>query len=487
MRAPDDRRRQAPCGRGAAAAAAVAAGQGTGREVPPPLTATAASAGGGGGRSDALTSRPPTVSVKKYNSAVIQLTTIFAAYAAVSSACNSIHGTGTVVMGLLNAARFAKNITSLARASREAARIRVGCRCKHKGKCKYSCKCGKSCKCKYWRDALLPSYEWLRKALSGVTEDEAMEAFKESTRKNLLALHRARKLRGGQTRAVAFDKHPISRAVRALHLIFGLFNGHVGWHEVYMTAQILIAGERITIAVVSFKKGMGNHEAVRLLLEEIRRYAPDLEFVLADKEFCNTQVINEIKAAGMKYLMAHPHSKKTDAVATDLERGGRRRIAVSSVMKSKGTRETAEYDLVGTLSRKARDGKWKPEGGLREKYVFYATSNPRMDVSLYASRWGIETGYRMDESIRARTASRSHGVRVFFFLFTLAVHNMHVVMNAVHTGNGAHRYQTLQTVVQTLCDEACIIVSKPDGLQCQPDPGGGEPPPPAADAPCGDR
>ena len=467
-----------------------------GREVPPPLTTTTtttstAGNGSGGGQSNALTSCPPTVSVNKYRSAAIQLAMIFAAYGAVSSAGNSIHGMGTVVMGLLNAAKSAKNITSMARASREAARARVGCRCKHRGKCKYSCKCGKSCKCKYWRNAFLPSYEWLRKALSGVTEDDAMEAFKESTRKNLLALHMARKLRGGQTRAVAFDKHAISRAVRALHLIFGLFNGHVGWHEVYMTAQILVAGERITIAVVFFKKGMGNHEAVRLLLEQIRRYAPDLEFVLADKEFCNTQVINEIKAAGMKYLMAHPHSKKTDAVASDLEKGRRRRIAVSSVMKSKGTRETAEYDLVGTLSRKARDGKWKPEDGLREKYVFYATSNPRMDVSLYASRWGIETGYRMDESIRAKTASRSHGVRVFFFLFTLAVHNMYVVLNAVHTGPGEDRYQALQTVVEILCDEARIIVSKPDGLQWQPDPGGGEPPPPppppAADAPCGVR
>ena len=53
-------------------------------------------------------------------------------------------------------------------------------------------------------------------------------------------------------------------------------------------------------------------------------------------------------------------------------------------MKSRGTGETAEYDLVGTLSRKARDGKWKTEDGLREKYVFYATSSPGMDIPLYA-------------------------------------------------------------------------------------------------------
>ena len=450
---------------------------------------SAAGDGGGAGPKGSLTSRPPQVSVKRHRLAVTKLAAYFAAFAAVSSAANSIHTRDTAIMGLLNAANFAKNITSLARAAREAARARIGCKCKHRGICKYKCRCSNNCKCKYWRNRLLPSYEWLRKALSGITEDEALEAFRESTRENLRALHRARMLRGGRLQAVALDKHAIKRAARAIGLLFGLFNGHVGWHEVYMTAHVVIGGERLTIAAVPFKLGMGNHKAVRILLEEIRAYAPGVRFVIGDKEFCNTQVINEVKAAKMKFLDAHPHSKKTDQLIQKLEESKKRRIAVRSVMKSKGSKETAEYWLIGTLSRKAKDGKWKPEDGLREKYVFYAASDPRMNVSHYAKRWGIETAYRMDESIRAKTASRSRGVRTFFFLFTIAVYNMQVVLNAVHTGPGAYRYQTLQTVVTLLCDEVRIMLAEQDA-QDAPDPGGGGGPAAAAAVPaaaCGQR
>ena len=436
-------------------------------------SAAAAAAGPMG----SLTSRPPQVSVKRHRQAVTQIAAFFAVYAVVSSAKNSIHDRNTVMVGLLNAANFAKNITSLARAAREAARARIGCKCKHKGKCKNKCKCRNKCGCKYWRNRLLPSYEWLRKALSGITEDEAAEAFRLSVRENLRSLHRARLLRGGRMRGVALDKHAIRRAARAFGLLYGLFNGHVGWHEVYMTAHVVFDGERMTIAAVALKRGLGNRKAVRILLEEVKRYAPDLEIVLGDKEFCNTQVINEIEAAGMKFVEAHPHSKKTDKLIQELEKGDgnrrRRRIAVRSVMKSKGSKETAEYWLIGTLSRKARDGKWKPKDGLREKYVFYAASDPDLNVSDYAKRWGIETAYRMDESIRAKTASRSRGVRTFFFLFTIAVYNMQVVLNAVHTGPGAHRHQTLQTVVALLYDEARIMLLEPEEIHGAPDPGGG--------------
>lgn len=439
-----------------------------------PSAAAAASAGPTG----SLTSRPPQVSVKRHRLAVTQLAAVFAVYAAVSSAKNSIHDRSTVMAGLLNAANFAKNITSLARAAREAARARIGCKCKHKGKCKNKCKCRNRCGCKYWRSRLLPSYEWLRKALSGITEDEAAEAFRLSVRENMRSLHRARRLRGGRMRGVALDKHAIKRAARAFGLLYGLFNGHVGWHEVYMTAHVVFDGERVTIAAVALKRGLGNREAVRILLEEVKRYAPDLEIVLGDKEFCNTQVINEIKAAGMRFVEAHPHSKKTDKLIQDLERGGgsrrcRRRIAVHSVMKSRGSKETAEYWLIGMLSRKAREGKWKPKDGLREKYVFYAASDPDLNVADYAKRWGIETAYRMDESIRAKTASRSRGVRTFFFLFTVAVYNMQVVLNEVHTGPGAYRHLTLQTAVSLLYDEARIMLLEPEDIHGAPDPGGG--------------
>ena len=417
--------------------------------------------------------RIKTASVKQYKDTALQLAMFFGACIQISSAPNSAYGLLTAVMGMLNAARSAKNITSIARAERESERMRRACTCRHKGKCKYKCKCKKECKCKYWRSSLFPSYEWIRSALAGADRNAALDAFRQSVKHDMRALHRARMLRGGRILIVAFDKHAIRHHARGAGLLFGLFNKHVGWHEVYMTAHVVVAGERFTIGVVPLGRGMGNHKAVKLLMAEVKRVAPNARMILADKEFAVTQVINEVKAGGCAYAMAHPHSKKTDKLIDELEKSGNSEMVTKSTMKSKGSREAAEYYIVIRHSRNFKTGKWKAKDGLRAKYVIYAVSDPDIDADLYATRWGIETSYRMDEAARARTASRSHDVRIFFFAFTLALYNIWVVKNAVHTGPGEHRHVTFQTVITILYDESCIMSNAGRGRPDVPDPGGG--------------
>lgn len=384
-----------------------------------------------------------------------EIATVFTACIAVSAAPNRSYDIMTVIAGLLNAACHAKNITKIARAEREAERQRRGCRCKHKGKCKYACKCKKRCGCKYWRGDC-PSHEYFRKALAAATEENAGAAFMEHVEHSMRMLRRARALRRGLL-AVGLDKHGILRAARAPGLVFKRVNGVVGWHEIYTAAHVLVDGERLTIAAVAVKKGMGDHEAVRALLAEIQRHAPHLHLVLADKEFCTTQVINEIEAAGLRYLFAHPRNSKAKKGFEALDARGDVGSAARSVMKSKGTREAAEYWLRIEQSNDFKLGKWRPEKGLSAKYVAYATNLPYIDAARYAERWGIETAYRMNEEVRPRTSSRSHGPHVFNFVFCLVLCNVAVVANSVylHDCGGAYRHATLQTIVKSLHDQAC--------------------------------
>ena len=214
--------------------------------------------------------------------------------------------------------------------------------------------------------------------------------------------------------------------------------------------------------------GMSNAEAIRALLAAAKKRVPNIRRVLGDKEFCTTEGINEIKAAGLEYIVAHPHSKRTDKVIAELEESGDTSAALEATMHGKGG--AANYWLRVELSRKARDGKWKPADGLREKYVLYAASDGETDVTLYSDRWGIETGYRQIEEVRARTASRSHGVRVFFFIFAVMLCNIWVLVNEVRPAVGAHRHATLQTVVMILHRTAGELVSEPNPPRPPPDP-----------------
>ena len=389
---------------------------------------------------------------------------------AVSDRPNSMHGRPTIVRSLVDACTHSKNASKLAASRRECERERRGCVCNHTGKCRRQCRCKRQCGCKYWRDPDAPSHETVRKSVSGATVEESMNALERNISRCWNMMVRTGRIRPWEEDTLGFDKTAKLRSAKSKGLVHGKFNGKVGWHEVYMTAQVLSSGRRFTVAAVAMDDSMSNAEAIRALLAAAKGRVPNIRRVLGDKEFCTTEGINEIKAAGLEYIVAHPHSKRTDKAIAELEESGGTSAAMESTMHGKGG--AARYWLRVEPSRKARDGKWKPEDGLREKYVLYAASDGETDVTLYSDRWGIETGYRQIEEVRARTASRSHGVRVFFFIFAVMLCNIWVLVNEVRPAVGAHRRATLQTVAMILHRTAGELVSElhPPPPRAPPDP-----------------
>ncbi len=67
----------------------------------------------------------------------------------------------------------------------------------------------------------------------------------------------------------------------------------------------------------------------------------------------------------------------------------------------------------------------------KEKYIGFATNSPNVNVRKYAKRWGIETGYKMIESLRPRTRSTNMASREFCFLYAIIVFNAWVMANAL--------------------------------------------------------
>ena len=48
----------------------------------------------------------------------------------------------------------------------------------------------------------------------------------------------------------------------------------------------------------------------------------------------------------------------------------------------------------------------------------------------YSKRWGIETGYRQfDHDFKARTTSKNYCIRLFYFLFSVCLFNLWVLVN----------------------------------------------------------
>ena len=50
----------------------------------------------------------------------------------------------------------------------------------------------------------------------------------------------------------------------------------------------------------------------------------------------------------------------------------------------------------------------------------------------YSKRWGIETGYRqIDHDFKAKTTSKNYHIRLFYFLFSVDLYNLWVLVNIV--------------------------------------------------------
>ena len=52
-------------------------------------------------------------------------------------------------------------------------------------------------------------------------------------------------------------------------------------------------------------------------------------------------------------------------------------------------------------------------------------------AKLYRKRWGIETSYRVKGNFRPKTTSRRYVIRMFYFMFSVCLYNLWVLVNLI--------------------------------------------------------
>ena len=101
------------------------------------------------------------------------------------------------------------------------------------------------------------------------------------------------------------------------------------------------------------------------------------------------------------------------------------------------------------MPRKRVSKKKKEEENLKpeEEFIAFATNVPWIDAEKYAMRWeGIETGYRMIEKTRVKTACTGVAPRMIYFAHTHTAPVQHVGVRKrgdgteIQVGWQAHHY-----------------------------------------------
>ena len=191
---------------------------------------------------------------------------------------------------------------------------------------------------------------------------------------------------------------------------------------------------------------------MRDLIAVYRSVGCSIRAVLLDREFFSTRVFEALEKMGVGYLVP---CKNTDVVVGAIaEFAAGRRPAVSELYITNADGVSVRYTIIITERKKRRkkSSKEKSDGAdprPEEKFIGFATNMQLQDAELYSKRWGIETGYRMIEEMRARTRSTNAVSRIFCFLYSVVMFNAWMMINAMMSATSKQAGKNAKRMRQT--------------------------------------
>jgi len=199
-----------------------------------------------------------------------------------------------------------------------------------------------------------------------------------------------------------------------------------GTRHFYRCATIAIVRKqlRLTLAVVFVHPDEDLVEVVKKLVNYLRKRGLHIGCLYADKGFCSIAVLNYlIQHTRLAAILAVPRKGEKNGVKSLCR--GRASYFTSYTFHSGKQERTVELAFVRTY-KKHKD---KPR---RATWLVYALIRVQETLkhirARYRTRFGIDTGYRLMERVRARTCSQNPALRFFLMGLALTLVNVWVCL-----------------------------------------------------------
>lgn len=262
----------------------------------------------------------------------------------------------------------------------------------------------------------VPTGETLLSYIKSQDRKEMQSAFDAITERNVRRLKKERKL--CKAVPIAIDWHDV--------MYYGNHNtpniigtqpkkgSHYSYE--YLTASVLVSGERLVIAVSPIFKRIDVQMLAMQMIERICMMGIKVKYVTMDGGFFGIDIIKYLEHMEINYILRMQNTSSIKGMK--LRRGQRLRYTTNN--HSRGVNQQASFTVVVAYDNKKK-----------YRYLF-ATNMPYSDdalLELFKKRWGIETGYRMCNQFLIRTTSRDYTVRLFYYLLSCIVYNAWVMYN----------------------------------------------------------
>ena len=177
----------------------------------------------------------------------------------------------------------------------------------------------------------------------------------------------------------------------------------------FATANVLVKGERLTLAVTPMLDRCALWH-VKQLLEGIAELGLAVKLLLFDRGYYSTALIRFLNDCGFKYIIHIPWHGLPLKAGVD-------RLHTTTTHKNRVS-EQATFRLVTVRQKR--------------KLLIFATNT---SLKLYwvrktfRRRWGIETSYRLIGLFLAKTTSKRYGLRKLYFFLAVVLYNLWVLRN----------------------------------------------------------
>ena len=216
------------------------------------------------------------------------------------------------------------------------------------------------------------------------------------------------------------------------YVVQGQYKLGTTWFHCYAAIRIVENGRRYVIKsrLVKPLELCEKTKIVEELVTEARRQGVHIRLLLLDKGFYSGEVIETLKALGVKFLIAAPKNSRVKEAILDYYRTDTGQVRRFNLKKGG---ETVNFNLTVHRLRKNKKGL----RNILELYGAFATNlgfknAVRAWQTLprdYRKRWGIETGFRVEKDFRAKTTSRNEIVREIYHQYAIVLENLWTLHN----------------------------------------------------------
>lgn len=199
----------------------------------------------------------------------------------------------------------------------------------------------------------------------------------------------------------------------------------------YATLAIVHDKRRYTVALIFVRLGQPLTEIVRQLLTRVKRLKFKVRRLYLDAGFCSVPVLKSLRRRKVPYLVPLPPRGKSGGVRTLFTRP--RSYWGYYTLNSP---DYGPLTVKAVVVRRYLKGRYNRHG---VKWFAYAVANLPRGTPLaqvfqwYRRRFAIETSYRQMNHLRARTTSRSPGLRLLLVGLAFILVNLYISLRRAFT------------------------------------------------------